>query len=823
MLFAGFGNPRRDKFPLVIMEPISHPASKGFQSKLLAEHLENVAQAGKEGIESLNLNLSLISKESLAGLAHRIGLLHDIGKASSFFQKKVSSSGYHDPRSRHSLVSAVIAAQNLNSPKLPSFAAPLAFKVIQRHHGNLDSFQNLEGMAAATIFQTLEIYQDIVDGMNQTPEFEAFLAKHGIKLMPLSKSGLKDLLEELAYVDFIQDNTEGSLELFLIANLLFSILIASDKADAARLDLADYQESVLELDTNPKSFRLSRFKNAPDTQINMLRDQFFRHVATVEGIAENQYLYTLTAPTGTGKTLACMNFVDALRFKTSKKPRVLYCLPYTSIIDQNYEVYRELIQHNHQLDDQKLHQFIIRHHHLQNYYKLTQQNEDYDYWDYLNDLLVVGSWSSAMVVSTFVQLFHSLVGNRNSMLLKLRNIINSVVILDEIQNVDPQYHELLRQLFKVLATRFCTYILLCTATKPALVDAKDAVELSPPDFSSHQVFNRVKMTYHPQEVKLSECVQNLCQQNHENLLLVLNTKKAAKSAYQYLKENLDPGHEVFCLTTDHIPNHRSALIKKILRRLKEGARLVLVSTQLLEAGVDISFNVVYRDFAPLDSVVQSSGRCNRHGELGSLGGEFHLCRFTDDEGRPYANWVYDKYLLQQTAAALEGKTDFCSLDFEELTECYFNSLDCKAASLSTLKSIRELDYDSDGRNSHTISQFKLIQDNYDDVTLYLLENEDIEQVFLEYQSIRAEMKTKPMEKEENQALRLRLIQLSNQLKGYRLGLNSRKLERHKQENPHLEQLSENEFYLRPEHVSSAYCKETGFLDEMVDIYNQWQL
>lgn len=80
-----------------------------------------------------------------------------------------------------------------------------------------------------------------------------------------------------------------------------------------------------------------------------------------------------------------------------------------------------------------------------------------------------------------------------------------------------------------------------------------------------------------------------------------------------------------------------------------------------------------------------------------------------------------------------------------------------------------------------------------------------------------------MEKEENQALRLRLIQLSNQLKGYRLGLNSRKLERHKQENPHLEQLSESEFFLRTEYISSAYCKETGFLDEMVDIYNQWQL
>lgn len=806
------------------MEPISHPASRGFDSKPLTAHLESVAQACREVIQGLDLELRLVSRETLAKLAYLIGLLHDLGKASSYFQQKISGEGGGGPLSHHSLVSAVVAAQNISHANFPDFAAPLAFKIIQRHHGNLDSFENLDAVESATLLQTVQIYRDICERTKKTPGFKAFLKDHDIQLHALDKAQLRDLLEDLSDNDFSQTSLEDSVELFLTANLLYSALVAHDKTDAARLDLSAYAAAVEELSVDPNHYRNARVQSAKETPINAIRQRFFEQAGAATGIGADQCLYTLTAPTGIGKTLACMNFVNTLQGRLSKKRRVLYCLPYTSIIDQNYAIYKDMVEFNHHPAEEKLHLYIIRHHHLQNYYGLGHEEESYDFWGYMNSLLIVESWSSAMTVSTFVQLFHTLNGNRNSMLKKLKNIINSIVILDEVQNVDPRYYRLLRVMFKVLATRFKTYILLCTATRPYLFEPGEFVEISRGEYFSQPLFNRVRLTYEPVAQPLSSRLEAICGMPFDDLLLVLNTRKAAKTAYAYLHEHLGGTCKVFCLTTDHIPVHRAAILKDVLDCLEDKQRIVLVSTQLLEAGVDISFSAVIRDFAPLDSVVQSAGRCNRHGELGVLGGEFNLCHFLDDDGKPYASMVYDKYLLQQTEKALPLGVEICSLDFPTLIDQYFDSLECDAISDMILRAVCSLNYDISRKGQLPIADFKLIKDDHSTIALYVLHDEETELIFHEYLSTRQALQIKELDVAATDASRLKLIVLHNRLKGCRLNLKESQIKKHISANPYLLKISgsDYEYYLEHQYVSTAYSHDTGFSDSVNDSYSHWQ-
>ena len=815
----------------------SHPEFKGFEGIYLSDHLLNVASSCKRIVEDLNLDLRLISKGSLAELAFRIGLLHDLGKASTYFQKKLSGDDSQGQMANHSLISAIIAYQNIGKMKeLPTFTAPLAFKIIQRHHGDLDSFEELDRLKESTLLQTVDIYKDICSNVRSHPLFEKLLADNGVQLNHLSKRELEKLLEDIAEFDFSEQDQaesegvaeENSMELLIIANLLFSILITKDKMHAARLDQSWFEDSIEILDMNPDPYKNAKFKAAKDTPVNRLRTEFYKRCGRNEIISSDRFQYTITAPTGIGKTLSCMNFVSTLQSKLERKRRIIYCLPFTSIIDQNYEVYQDVFQHNNPEYEEESYKYIIRHHHLQDYFKLSKDEPDYDYWDYVNDLLIVESWVSAMIVSTFVQLFHTLIGNRNKTLKKLHNIINSIIILDEVQNVSPDYYYLLRVLFKVLAERFKTYIVLCTATRPFLFestsDGDSDKELSDLTYFQNPVVNRVKMTYEPDKTKLTDYLETIVSMKYDNLLLILNTKAAVKQAYETLSEEYGDKFEIFCLSTSQIPLHRSQIIEEVIQRLKNKEKVILISTQLVEAGVDISFKLVIRDFAPLDSVVQTAGRCNRSGEYGILGGEMRLVRLTDDNEKEYAHWIYDKYLLQQTDAVLGKRPEWCSKDFFELSNQYFGSLQSDALSKMHLAAIANLNYDGGDRKGEIpVSDFKLIVDNYQDTTLFVLVNDEAQHIMAEYLKTKKALKVQVGDNEGRDSLTMDLKRLRNRLANFQISLHHGALSTQKEQNPHLiASLGENEYYVEKEHVDTIYSKDMGFKKEVEHAHEQWQ-
>ena len=783
---------------------ISHPAFKSYQRKSLSLHLSNVATGSKARIQRLSLSTQLISKAALADLAYRIGLFHDLGKASSFFQEYVHG-GRKSPYTRHSLISAIILYYNLLDDERWKDFALIGFKAVQRHHGNLSAFGTERLDDGVLIANTLKIYEDIKIQISRDEDLEKFVVRHGITLPELDKGKLRTLRFDLEDFNAYED-IDDAIERFFLQNLLFSALIDADKYDAARLDYHPDQSLKQEISYSPQAYLQSLC--AENNDLNRIRGKLLHAAENVDFSPSGSRCFAMSAPTGSGKTLACMGFTEALQTATPRPRRVIYCLPYTSIIDQNYEEIDKVFQSNGL--SAKNYELLLKHHHLMDYSR-PNPSENYDYHDFMNDHLLADSWNAACVVSTFVQLFHSLIGSRNSMVRKLHNIINSILLLDEVQCLPPKYYPLLRRIFAVLAQRFDTYILTCTATQPFIYEPESYVEISPPRLFDHPVFNRVNLHIHKDICTLEDFVQDLNLTGVDNALFVMNTKRSALSLYELLKSQYQDSYEVFCLTTYHTPVCRLQRIQAIKDALKAKSHILLVSTQLIEAGVDLSFCRVYRDMGPLDSIIQVAGRCNRHGELGVLGGEMHLLRLGED-GKEYSTRIYDKYLIEKTREILRPYEHLESLIFADLIREYYLKLEFGAEAKALLNAIRELNYDQDIAGQRPIDAFRLIEDQYATNSVYILLDPDAQNAMDDLILAREELSNKDQisPDQESQA-RLRLKKAYHALAKYQLSLSDSERKNYSVEMSFFNKLDDYVYYVPFAEWSKAYSCKTGFI------------
>ncbi len=785
---------------------ISHPAHKEHQRKPLTQHLEAVAEAAHARIQRLSLATLLITKEDLALLAYRCGLIHDIGKASSYFQNHIRGER-STVFSRHSLISALYLYCDLAlNPKLQGFAL-LAFKAVQRHHGNLSAFGSENLRDGVLIQNTLKIHKDLQRQIIADDDLRAFFERHRVAVPSISKDLFINLSFELEELDIIDDE-DDAIERFLIQNLLYSVLIDADKHDAARLENIPDQSLLCPISYSPRKLLASRDHNEND--LNKIRGKLLDQASSTDTSPTN--CYAMSAPTGSGKTLACMGFCDALQSSSPTLRRVIYCLPYTSIIDQNHQEISKLLGLNgvnaHNPD------LLLKHHHLVDFSR-ENQDEDYDFHDYLSENLIADSWSAACVVSTFVQLFHSLIGSQNSLVRKLHNIINSIILLDEVQSLPPKYYPLLRRIFNVLAQRFDTPILSCTATQPFIFEPDSFLEICPPGLFDHPIFNRVKLEISSQGCTLDEFADQLELDNVHNALFVMNTKRSAIDLFRILKDQYGDSYRFFCLTTFQTPKSRLCRIAEIKTALENKERIILVSTQLIEAGVDLSFQRVYRDFGPLDSVIQVAGRCNRHSEYGVLGGRMSLLLLTDD-GKEYCRRVYDNYLLQKTKEALRGKHSLESRDFPALIRYYYHSLEFSAESTALMNAIKELNYDADYKDQLAVNKFRLIEEKYATNSLLILENQCAQDALDAFIKAKEKLALGSfMTSKEESFARLTVKKSYHVLSAYQLNLSPHELRNYSikmsyfHKVPHLD----NVYYVPFSDFDKAYDSETGFILE----------
>ncbi len=554
--------------------------------QLLSTHLRNVAKLAEQFAAPFGM-------ADEAGLA---GLLHDLGKYGKRFQQRLE-----DPSVRginHWGCGAFAAFQNKNI-RLP-FA-------IDGHH---------TGMPA---FTSDEFKRSLRNSMKD------FLVGNGI----VSDTGIKESVDELlvrANNDTISlgqfpPTQERTFASALRTRMLFSCLVDADFLDTEKHFNSEKAKSrIVPPLSEKKAFEavIKSLDDPPkDGQVNQERQLLLEDC--LAAAKKQPGLFTLTAPTGSGKTLASLAFAlkhcchhnASLSVVANRFRRVIVVIPFTSIIDQTAKKFRDLFKPIFGLD------YVLEHHSSVAWGELgsTQDAEDPQI---RRARLATENWSSPVVITTSVQFFESLFAHKPSRCRKLHNIARSVVIFDEVQTLPPRLVPSLLSTVNCLTQDYGVTAVFCTATQPAFETAAKAIDgkWHPREISSRpdamaETLKRTTITIRRDEgypAGWRELATEISQ--HDRVLCVVNTRAQAAELFQLLPET---GR--FHLSAAMCPAHRSDKLGDIRQLLDKNKTCRLISTQLIEAGVDVDFPIAYRAFGPLDSIIQTAGRCNREGHF----------------------------------------------------------------------------------------------------------------------------------------------------------------------------------------------------------------
>lgn len=409
----------------------------------------------------------------------------------------------------------------------------------------------------------------------------------------------------------------------LFTRMLFSCLVDADfLATEAFMDPnqaesrpSAYSRSILCKMVDLLAKKVAAF-GAPDTPVNVARADV--RADCLAAADSDAGLFSLTVPTGGGKTLSSLDF--ALRHAIRNgQSRIIYVIPFTSIIEQNAAVFEAVFA---PLLERGNDPIVLQHHS-----NLSPEKET------LRSRLAAENWDAPLVVTTAVQFYESLFADRTSKCRKLHRIANSVVILDEAQCLPVDYLKPCLGVLRELSSAYRTSVVLCTATQPAIhkseifpVGLEDVREIVSNPKSLYESLRRVRVT---DRGALSDPELAAEMSDHSQSLAIVNTRKHAQALFRLLPEDGTNRH----LSALMCPAHRQQVLRDVRKRLERGESVRLVSTQLIEAGVDVDFPVVYRSLAGIDSIAQAAGRCNRNGKLES--GETYIFRSEHQRAETY--------------------------------------------------------------------------------------------------------------------------------------------------------------------------------------------
>ena len=525
------------------------------------------------------------------------------------------------------------------------------------------------------------------------------------------------------------------LDYYFINSLFYSLLVDADKSDASGLN-REYAGGAIPGNLVDK-YRVIKGYDHPEKEMDRLRNAIYQDAADVTAtIKTNQHILSINVPTGTGKTLAALSAAvkikELLYSRDTIYRSIVYALPFTSIIDQNYQVFNQVFTDV--TGEEPGNNILLKHHYLADaFYKVKEvQEKDDEHLEYssLESQFIIEGWNSSIIVTTFVQLFHSLITNRNSASRKLHRIVNSIIILDEIQAIPHQYWQLLRQICNYMAQHMDTYFILVTATLPLIFPENEIHELVPKKEHYYRTLNRIKLESHIEDIiELSDfqkmVIQEALVNKDKDILVVMNTIKSAQIIYQALTDALDAEkNEFYYLSSYVVPAERKKRIGNI--KQKQEKRKIVVSTQLIEAGVDIDLDIVFRDMGPLDSVNQVAGRCNRNQAKGQ--GVVKLY-YIKRENKPDSSYIYDSTLLNATQKTIEACLTQGAIqekDFYNMSNSYYKLLNqgilSDAESQNVLDAVYSLNYGK-------ISEFKLIDENYEKVDIFVEIDETAKEIW----------------------------------------------------------------------------------------------
>lgn len=757
----------------IAKSPYSH------EGKLLINHLEGVTTgvARFDGLDS--------------GLARVAAIFHDLGKLNPNFQdklggKKLSSGSY----SNHSFLSALIflafCYENKDVIKAELGAEDLYAKaraiitIITKHHGNLPNFSQIfspsyGGGEFSKLKKFLEQNRgtEILEKLKKSLEeyFKLISNLFGEKSVVSRPENLLDLdLEKSlhileSYAGCSEVNIKKNAELkpvdfFLEVRFAFGLLLDSDKRDASENNL-DPSQKEKERKNFRKDFQellKKRFKKLTDNSVeanktlNKLRTSMREEANTnLKKILEEnpqQRIFSLTAPTGAGKTYMLLSLASILLEKDEKLAGIIYALPFLSITEQVTDICENIFGKElwvARIDSKSANETIEK---LQE--KLDEKLDEDVLSKLLKEKYAENTFEKELIITTFVQFFEALLSNRNSVCMKLPNFANRIFLIDEIQSLPPRLYTFFVRLLEAFCKKFNSYAIISTATMPKFefpegeskqgeIIARVFPDIKPiPELVDYEpYFERTEFNRYQVkklgEINLDRLIEHIKSESKgKSCLIVLNTIADSQRVYSELKKlNDNKNTRVILLNTRFIVKDRQKKIRYVKRLLKHTNRqVILVTTQLIEAGVDISFPIAYRDLCPLPNLIQICGRTNRNNEYLEKG-KIYFFTLIDSKDKKRAELIYEKkdhYLLKKAEELISDSNWVSESELFGKQEEYFSyiSQNMMPGRYSDNNNDKNLIEEINTLAFETVGKFELIEKKHKEVSYYVPDNKDCE-------------------------------------------------------------------------------------------------
>ena len=780
---------------------------KSHPQKPLEVHLTNVANFCRETI----LNKQIANKELYSEIAFRIGLSHDFAKSTTYFQKYLVD---HEKTEKayHGLLSAIFCyyciKNYLEINKLDDFwyITPISWLVVLRHHGNLKNIRGMDGESEK--LKDLDVVKKQIKDIEQNNlgEISEFYDKWDINISNFFKE-FKNIIKHIKRDLRKISRSNGPNHYFLIL-LFYSTLLDADKLDASETPMplrSEISEEIVD------KYKKMVFGSA-NTEMDQIREESYNEIMNSLGQLDlkNERILSINIPTGCGKTLSAFSFALKLRKKIEKElgfvPKIIYSLPFLSIIDQNAEVLLNVLGKNHE-SSEIFSNTLLKHHHLSDMSYKTE--EELEISSHQSQLLTEG-WYSEIIITTFIQFFYSLITNKNRAARKFHNITNSIVILDEIQSIPNHYWKLLNHTLKYLCEEYNCWIILMTATQPLIFKENVEIKSLVPNKEKYFAkFDRLDYSFNlsPMDFEVFKDLiwDEIVSQPKKDFMVVLNTINASQDLYDYIKRKIE---EDLCISSDGvaysdrtqlinlssliIPDHRLKRIKRI--KESQGRRNIIITTQVVEAGVDISVDKIYRDMAPLDSIVQTAGRCNRNNEREK--GSVCVVNLKDHTDRHFYSYIYNSILINATFDVINSNYLVKEKDFNiSSVPNYYNFLLIRG---SQDKSTDLISYLEKLKFYDIKKEFKLIENDYEKIDVFVEIDENAANIWEKYKEI-SEI--------ENRFVRKGLfLGIKAEFYSYVVSVDAKKLGKIAMDNEWLG-------YLNLDDLNRKYNLETGFIPQ----------
>jgi CRISPR-associated endonuclease/helicase Cas3 len=784
---------------------LSHP------HKLLSDHVTNVLENAR------TLYAKLPIPCNIKRLIDICCLFHDIGKASTYFQDYIAairdgkSYNTSDKRKNHAAIGAVWTYHIAREQGFDAKHALLAYLCVLKHHGALVNVEEMKPESALLCEISAAMNYVEYNTILVANKFEATKCDHELGLQILATLDSFSFRRKTLPDEFLK---LLSTDDFYTLSIMFSILLSADKGECI-FDGKIRERSITSIAANVVDDYKEKKFGTVYQGLDATRQAVYESVTKNIILHKDKRFLSINVPTGIGKTLAVLNASLQLLSKRTDLTKIIYCLPFTSVIDQNAAVFEDVLKASGiELNSE----YLLVNHHLAELRYTTSDDElgkaelEANEAEYL-----ITSFDAVLNVTTFYQFLYGVFTGQNRDIRKLHSFANSVVILDEVQSIPIKYWRLIRETLSELAKRLNITFILVTATMPLIFDEANAeiVELVDDKKSIFESMNRIRLDTSllraPMTIEqFATTLENdISKEPTKSRLVIVNTIGASRELYGLLREQ---GHENLLYLSTNLP---PCVRLERIRAIKQSTTpYIVVSTQLVEAGVDIDFDVVYRDMATLDSIFQACGRCNRNAGEGKQG----LVRLLSlinakHNNKNFASYVYDDFDVSKTREVLQTQDVFEEAEFFTLANRYFAVLGDKRmgksqdASSYILQAMANLQYEDAFMPSKQNPQaFQLIEEE-NKLPVYIMLTDHARLLHEQYHSLLQEA---PKHK-DHFALKHEIKSLQRKMAEYIVNIRPRNGEK----------LPENQsfFLIADERQDYCYDTETGVNTDTISYMN----